>query len=144
MISAFSQFIEKRNLCSPKHKILVAVSGGIDSLVMVDLFHKAGYNFAIAHCNFRLRGQESDEDEWFVINLAEKLKVEIFSKSFQTEIYAAENKCSIQEAARNLRYDWFRKLANEKGFDRIAVGHHLDDHIGDLFFSTFSQRNSWN
>jgi len=137
MISAFSQFIEKRNLCNPNHKILVAVSGGIDSLVMVDLFHKAGYNFAIAHCNFKLRGNESDADENLVIGLAEKYEVDFFTRSFETETYAAKNKCSIQEAARNLRYDWFRKLANEKGFDRIATGHHLDDQIETFFINLF-------
>jgi len=137
MISAFSQFIEKRNLCSPNDRILVAVSGGIDSVVLLDLFYKTGYDFAIAHCNFKLRGEASDLDENMVIELAEKYHVQYFTKSFETETYAVDHKLSIQEAARNLRYDWFNKLAIEKGFDRIAAGHHLDDQVETFFINIF-------
>ncbi len=137
MVSAFSQFIEERNLCNPNHKILVAVSGGIDSIVMLDLFDKAGYNISIAHYNFKLRGQESDKDELFVRNLAKKYKVKVFTKSFDAQAYAKDNKLSIQEAARNLRYNWFEKLVIDKGFDRIAVGQHLGDQIETFFINLF-------
>ena len=133
MVSAFSQFIEERGLCNPNHKILVAVSGGVDSIVMLDLFYKAGYNISIAHYNFKLRGQESDNDELFVRNLAKKYKVKVFTKSFDAEAYAKNNKLSVQEVARNLRYNWFEKLAIDKGFDRVAVGQHLDDQIETFF-----------
>lgn len=137
MVSAFSQFIEERSLCNPNHKILVGVSGGIDSIVMLDLFDKAGYDISIAHFNFKLRGQESDQDELFVRKLDKKYKVKVFTKSFDTEPYAKDNKLSIQEAARNLRYNWFEKLAIDKGFDRIAIGQHLDDQIETFFINLF-------
>src|SRR5437879_3195630 len=128
----FQLFIEDKKLFSPKDKILLAVSGGVDSVVMAELFHRSDYRFAIAHCNFQLRGKESDKDEQFVKQLAEKYKVPFYSKRFDTVRYANENKLSIQEAARNLRYGWFSKMrhsARFKSWAMVATAHHFNDSI---------------
>jgi tRNA(Ile)-lysidine synthase len=126
-LKELKQFIEAKNLFSRHDLILLAVSGGIDSTVMAHLFHQAKFRVAIAHCNFGLRGKESDEDAIFVKKLALQLNVPYFSKKFDTEKFASENGISIQMAARDLRYDWFEKLRQEKKFDYIATAHHLDD-----------------
>jgi tRNA(Ile)-lysidine synthase len=127
-------------LLSPPIKILVATSGGVDSVVLCDLFHHSQINFAIAHCNFQLRGEESDRDEGFVRKLAEKYKAEIFVKHFETERYAEEKKISIQVAARDLRYEWFNKLMCESTLERIqitATAHHADDNIETVVMNFF-------
>ena len=93
-------------------KLLLAVSGGIDSVVLTDLVYKSSFDFVIVHCNFQLRGAESDRDENFVRSLEHKYNKRVLVKKFDTEKYAAENKLSIQEAARNLRYQWFAELVN--------------------------------
>ena len=85
------------------------MSGGMDSVVMTELFHQARFNFAIAHCNFGLRGKESDADEKFVKTLAKKYKVSFYMVRFDTKVYAKEQHLSTQEAARDLRYEWFFK-----------------------------------
>jgi tRNA(Ile)-lysidine synthase len=110
LLSRFQQYIKQHNLFQPKDQLLLAVSGGVDSVVLVDLCAKSGYHFSIAHCNFQLRGEESEGDEAFVRSLGEKYNVEVLVKKFDTEEYAAENKLSIQEAARVLRYEWFEQL----------------------------------
>ena len=112
LLQRYQQFIKEQNLFSPKDKLILAVSGGIDSVVLCELCKQAGYDFIIAHCNFQLRGEESERDEKFVIDLAEKYKVETKVKKFDTEKFAEENKMSIQEAARVLRYEWFDELVN--------------------------------
>src|ERR1043166_1241362 len=106
----FISHIQEAQLFSPKDKLLLAVSGGVDSVVLCELCKQAGLNFAIAHCNFRLRGEESERDEKFVQSLGEKYNVEVFVKSFDTAGYAEQNKISIQEAARELRYNWFEEV----------------------------------
>src|SRR6187397_1887317 len=103
LLNSFKNFIASNNLFSPKDKLLLAVSGGIDSVVLCELCKQAGYDFIIVHCNFKLRGDESERDEKFVRQLAENYKVEIKVKKFETEKFAVENKLSIQETARVLR-----------------------------------------
>src|SRR6186997_359023 len=105
--TSFIDFIKTENLFHAKDRLLLAVSGGVDSVVLCELCKHAGYDFAIAHCNFQLRGDESEEDEKFVTDLAKKYNVEFFVKKFDTEKYAEESKVSIQVAARELRYKWF-------------------------------------
>ncbi len=109
----FKSYIQKHQLFGFKDQLLVAVSGGIDSVVLCQLCKTAGFDFKIAHCNFQLRGEESERDEAFVKSLGEKYGVEIFIKKFATEIFAEQNKVSIQVAARELRYGWFEELRIE-------------------------------
>src|SRR6478735_5076336 len=90
-------------------KLILAVSGGVDSIVLTDLVAKSGFDFVIAHCNFQLRGEESERDEQFVRSLQKKYGKEVLVKRFEAENYASQNKVSIQEAARGLRYEWFDK-----------------------------------
>jgi tRNA(Ile)-lysidine synthase len=108
----FIEFIVEQNLFSKKDKLLLAISGGIDSIVLCELCYQAEFDFVIAHCNFQLRGEESERDESFVRDLAEKYNKEIFVKKFDTNKYADENKVSIQVAARELRYYWFEEILN--------------------------------
>ena len=135
MLTAFNRFIAKNTLCRHNDKILIAVSGGMDSVVLLDLFIKAGYKVAVAHCNFKLRGNESDEDEQFVRNLAKDYGVDCFVKVCPAASYANKHKITIQEAARNLRYDFFKTLLTEKHFDKIAVAHHADDDLETFFIN---------
>src|SRR5437868_14234086 len=113
LLESFKNFIVQNNLFSAKDKLLIAVSGGVDSFVLCELCKQAGYNFIIAHCNFQLRGEESLRDEDFVKKLGERYQVEAKTIRFDTENYAKEKKLSIQEAARELRYDWFFKIVQE-------------------------------
>ena len=121
------KFNETKNLFSPDDAILLAVSGGIDSVVMAHLFHGAKFRFAIAHCNFCLRGSESDKDEEFVKALALDLKVSLFVKKFDVGSAVAQRGISIQMAARDLRYAWFEGIRQQHGFSYLATAHHLDD-----------------
>jgi tRNA(Ile)-lysidine synthase len=116
---------------------LIAVSGGVDSSVLCELCHQAELNFAIAHCNFQLRGTESERDEAFVRSLALKYKVPVWVRRFDTSAFADQNKISIQEAARVLRYEWFDHLRKENGFTSILTAHHADDNIETLLFNFF-------
>ncbi|MBN4065817.1 tRNA lysidine(34) synthetase TilS [Candidatus Amoebophilus asiaticus] len=129
MIDRFRSHIEKENLFQPKERILLAVSGGVDSVVMCDLFHQVNYDFSIAHCNFKLRGKESDADEKFVKKLARRCKVEFHVNSFKTEEFAKKEKISIQMAARILRYNWLTKIRLKDNYNYIATGHHQNDVI---------------
>ena len=122
LFQKFQEFISKENLFSPKDTLLLAVSGGIDSVVLCELCAQAGYHFIIAHCNFQLRGHESERDEDFVRGLAEKYDKPVLVKRFETEQYAAFNKVSIQVAARELRYAWFdRETSGVNDEDRKSV-----------------------
>jgi len=135
MLNRFIRFIEDQKLFSRDEKILLAVSGGIDSLVMTELFHQAGYMFAIAHCNFRLRKEESDEDARFVRELGMIYNVPVFENTFDTEIYANKHGISVQMAARELRYKWFDEILNSQKFSYCATAHHLDDQIETFFIN---------
>ena len=110
-------------------KILLAVSGGVDSVVLAHLCKLAKLNFSIAHCNFNLRDAESDADEEFVLDLAERLDVEVFIENFDTTTFAEDAKISIQMAARELRYHWFEELSTAFTFDYILTAHHANDNL---------------
>jgi tRNA(Ile)-lysidine synthase len=116
-------------------RYLLAVSGGIDSMVMAHLFLNSGYKCAIAHCNFSLRGDESDSDEDLVKFFAESYNVPFYTIRFDTNKYASENKISTQIAARELRYKWFEELRKTHGFDKIAVAHNSDDNLETFFIN---------
>ena len=124
---AFQKYIEEKKLCRPEERILLAVSGGVDSVVMLHLFSKTGFSFAIAHCNFQLRGDESDGDERFVKDLADKYHVPVFVKRCETRAYAKEKGISIEMAARDLRYEWFEEVCNANHFHKVAIGHNRND-----------------
>ncbi|MGZ3952091.1 MAG: tRNA lysidine(34) synthetase TilS [Flavisolibacter sp.] len=131
----FTRFFKERNLL--EGNFLAAVSGGIDSAVLCELCKQSGLDFAIAHCNFQLRGEESERDEQFVQALSDKYGVQLFLKRFNTSAYAEEKKISIQEAARELRYDWFTQLRIEKGISFTVLAHHADDNIETLLMNFF-------
>ncbi len=134
----FSRYLREQYSAKKTGKFLLAISGGIDSVVLCDLFYKAGLDFTIAHCNFQLRGEESDRDELFVKDLGESYGKEVFVKRFETAAYAADKKVSTQVAARDLRYEWFRMLAfDEKKADLIVTAHHADDNIETVTMNFF-------
>ena len=158
LLQRYQEFIKKENLFSPKDKLQLAVSGGLDSVVLCELCKQAGYNFTIVHCNFQLRGEESERDEKFVRQLAENYKVEIKMKKFDTEKFAKENKLSIQETARNLRYKWFFNLWQNETLGNtintiekdsvpgwhapstrsfVLTAHHADDNTETLLMNFF-------
>ncbi len=124
LLKSFQAYIKKENLFQPKDKLLVAVSGGVDSIVLCELCKQAGFNFSIAHCNFQLRGDESQRDEQFVKSLSETYSVPFFVKKFETEKYALQNKLSIQVAARDLRYEWFNQIVNGEWAPSTSSGPH--------------------
>lgn len=135
MVSLVSMLLPFQNHLTDKFpevshsRILIAISGGVDSVVLAHLCSKLNLNIALAHCNFNLRGNESDEDENFVIELADNLELEVFIERFETEVYARTQKISIQMAARELRYKWFEDLKETLGFDYIFTAHHANDNL---------------
>ena len=153
LLQRFIDFIKKENLFQPKDKLLLAVSGGVDSVVLCEVCKQAGFDFVIAHCNFKLRGEESERDELFVRELAKKYNAEIFVKKFDTEKFAEQNKLSIQVAARELRYEWFTSLtgnkqnaiSNKQTNDNcplpiahwIITAHHANDNLETLLINFF-------
>ena len=135
MITQFREFIKENRLIRKSDKILLTISGGIDSVVMLDLFIRTGYRCGIAHCNFGLRGDESDGDEDFVRRLAYEHGLKFHGKRFSTEEYAEEAKVSIQMAARKLRYDWFEKIRSSHSYNLIATAHNQDDVLETFFIN---------
>ncbi len=129
MLKAFKNHINQQLSILKESKLLIAISGGVDSVVLTHLCKEVNLDFALAHCNFNLRGNESDADENFVLNLAEDLEVEVFIQNFDTESFAKNEKLSIQLAARQLRYDWFFELSEQLEFDYILTAHHADDNL---------------
>ena len=151
LLDKFKAHIKQQNLFQSKDKLLLAVSGGVDSVVLCELCKQASYDFTIVHCNFQLRGQESERDENFVRELGKKYNVEVLVKKFDTEKYAEENKLSIQVAARELRYTWFKQLLTKEKSDSnseipnsqflipnyLLTAHHANDNIETLLMNFF-------
>ncbi len=135
MIDQFQAYINRYNLLAKGDKVILALSGGIDSMVLADLLLKAKVEFVAAHCNFHLRGEESDGDEKFVRDYAERNGIQCYVKHFGTEKYAAEQGVSIEMAARDLRYAWFEELRQQLNYDKIAVAHHADDQAETFFIN---------
>ncbi len=135
MLIAFRKHIEEQFPLLVNKKILVAISGGVDSVVLTHLFHKMGYKISLAHCNFKLRGDESDLDEEHVYNYGKNLNCKVYSTTFNTSLYAKQSKESIQLAARNLRYTWFHELIKENDLDYIATAHHANDNLETFLFN---------
>ena len=135
MLDQFKAYINRYNLIAEGEKIILALSGGIDSMVLADLLLKLKVEFVVAHCNFHLRGEESDGDEKFVRDYAERNGIQCFVKHYETEKYAAEQGISIEMAARDLRYAWFEQLRQQSGYDKIAVAHHADDQAETFFIN---------
>jgi tRNA(Ile)-lysidine synthase len=133
----FQQFINDQHLFFKKDKLLLAVSGGVDSVVLCELCRQAGYDFAIAHCNFQLRDDDSKRDEKFVSELAGKYKVNFHVVRFETKAIAKERKISTQEAARELRYQWFEEIRKANNYQYILTAHHADDNIETVTMNFF-------
>jgi tRNA(Ile)-lysidine synthase len=147
LLLQFIESVKQLNLFSQKDKLLLAVSGGVDSVVLCELCKQAGFEFMIAHCNFQLRGEESERDDQFVRELGKKYGIEVFVKKFDTEKFAAEKKISIQEAARELRYGWFAELVKSESGEtpihhspltiHLLTAHHADDNSETVAMNFF-------
>ncbi|HLV14396.1 MAG TPA: tRNA lysidine(34) synthetase TilS [Xanthomarina sp.] len=129
MFNQFKKHIDNNLSFIKDSKLLIAISGGVDSVVLTHLCYQLGLKVSLAHCNFNLRAEESDKDEDFVIELAEDLELDVFIESFDTEAFAKDHKLSTQMAARDLRYNWFADLAEQLQFDYILTAHHADDNL---------------
>lgn len=130
-----SQYIDNERLFALKDKILVALSGGADSVALLRLLLSLGYTCEAAHCNFHLRGEESDRDEVFVRELSRKYDIKLHITHFDTTAYASQHRVSIEMAARELRYRWFAEIKKESGAIAIAVAHHKDDSVETLLLN---------
>lgn len=137
LLNRFLAHVNSRHLFTKSDRLLLAVSGGVDSVVLGALCKMAGFDFGVAHCNFQLRGADSDGDEQFVKELAAKWEVPFYSIRFNTLTFAAENKLSIQEAARELRYGWFEDVRKLNGFDYTVTAHHANDNLETVLMNFF-------
>ena len=135
MVTAFKKHIAAHFPALADQKILIACSGGLDSIVLLHLLQKIGLTLGVAHCNFKLRGAHSDADLSFVETIAGNLGVPVFTTVFDTKTYAKTQGISTQVAARELRYEWFYSTARANGYDRIATGHHADDDLETFFIN---------
>jgi tRNA(Ile)-lysidine synthase len=126
-LQRFVEFIRNQKMFRDGDGLLVAISGGVDSVVLAHLLDKLDFRFGLAHCNFKLRGEDSEGDEAFVKKLGGKMEVPVFVQSFDTTAHAGENSISIQMAARELRYAWFDEICKAKKYDYILTAHHKDD-----------------
>lgn len=135
MLQGFKNFIKEEGLFNSEHKLLLALSGGEDSVCLFHLLCDAGYSFSVAHCNFKLRGLESDADEHFVNELAKRKQIVCHNISFNTSEISAEMGTGIQETARKLRYDWFFGLMKEHGYHKLCTAHHRTDHLETMLIN---------
>ena len=135
MIQKVLAFAQQHQLFTSDSRIIAAVSGGIDSVVLCNVLHELKIDFAIAHCNFGLRAEEADADELFVKKIAKKYNVPFYSEQFNTKAFAAQEKISTQMAARTLRYTWFEKLRQQHRYDFIAVAHHQGDTVETILLN---------
>jgi len=135
MIDKFEQYIAKNNLFNKGTPLLIACSGGVDSMVLLDILQKLEYNILVAHCNFKLRGAESDADTAFVKKYCEENNIKYFIKEFDTTKYKKEHKISTQVAARNLRYEWFEQIRIENKIHFIVTAHHADDQLETILLN---------
>lgn len=135
MLEKVKDFINRENLIPQNSTVIVGLSGGIDSMVLLDILTLLGYNCIAAHCNFHLRNDESDRDEKFVKNWCKTIDTQYTSINFDTKQYAADRKISIEMAARELRYCWFEAIRNEYQANYIAVAHHKDDSVETLLLN---------
>ncbi|MBS1951719.1 MAG: tRNA(Ile)-lysidine synthetase [Cytophagales bacterium] len=129
MNQRFIRFIAEKRLCTREDHILLAVSGGKDSVALFHLFLENGFRFAVAHAHFQLRGADADQDQAFVKKLCQKKSIPFYTKKFNTRLFAKQNSLSIQMAARELRYAWFQQLTATHQFDVVATAHHANDSI---------------
>lgn len=129
MIKKFGSHLAENLSFLQGKRLLLAVSGGIDSMVMLDLFVKSSYEISIAHCNFQLRGAESVADEKWIRDYASQHQIPIFVTHFDTKAFAEDYKLSTQVAARELRYNWFYELLDSQSFDYVLTAHHADDNL---------------
>ena len=135
MLQQFIAHVSQQHLFPTGQQVLLAVSGGIDSVVLAHLMHSAGYPFAIAHCNFHLRPGDCDRDEAFVRSLAQTYGVPVHVAQFQTDEYARTHGLGTEDAARRLRYDWFAALCRNQGYPALLIAHHRDDSNETLFLN---------
>lgn len=135
LIADFLAFAATHNMRVKERRTLIAVSGGVDSVVLCDLFYRSGYRFGIAHCNFQLRGAAADEDEEFCRAVAQKYRVPFFSIKFETAEFADKEKLSIQEAARKLRYEWFMAIQQKEKYYYLATAHHANDNAETILYN---------
>ena len=135
LLEEFEKYVAQNELFGHDDKILLTVSGGVDSMVMMSLFAASGYRFGVAHCNFQLRGQESDEDEALVAEQARRYGVELFNRRFDTQGEMERTGESMEMAARRLRYTWFRSLCDEHVYTDIAIAHNINDSIETFFIN---------
>ena len=137
LLEKFIRYIREKELFATSDRILLTVSGGVDSMVMMDLMVKAGYTVGVAHCNFQLRGDEAVEDETLVASHAAALGVPHYNKRFDTAAEMERTGESVQIAARRLRYEWFDELCDEHGYNVVAIAHQADDSIETFFINLF-------
>jgi tRNA(Ile)-lysidine synthase len=135
VLQQFLNHIDTYSLCTKSTRILLAVSGGLDSIVMLHLFKEAGFTFGVAHCNFQLRGEESDGDEQFVHDLCRDLQIPFYTKRFDTDAYCQQHGLSVQMGARKLRYSWFNELLNDEQYEVLATAHHLNDSLETILLN---------
>ncbi len=135
MQEKFEAFVREQKLFDKNDRVLVALSGGVDSVVLATLMLRSGYTFSVAHCNFHLRGEESNRDERFVRSWAEKNKIKLFVSEFDTYEYMQQKGISLEMAARELRYSMFNNLMTSQGFSLLATAHHADDSAETFFIN---------